>query len=107
MFRRIVLIHSSFCSKQASHVLSACKNRIAPAASYHSDSIEGHVPDEPVYEEQRLSSHEATKILRTHEACVDLEKNCPVKYYDVNYLGANNPPGMWPLLRNRHPHECF
>ncbi|CAF1232783.1 unnamed protein product [Adineta steineri] len=60
-------------------------------AYYHSDSIE-EPPDEPVYEEQRLSSYEATKILRTHEASIDLEANCPVKYYEVNYLGANNPP---------------
>ena len=39
-----------------------------------------------------LSPAEASKILRTNEATVDLESKCPIKYYDVNFLGANNPP---------------
>jgi hypothetical protein len=39
-----------------------------------------------------LSPAEATKILRAHEATVDLEEKCSIKYYDVNYLGSNNPP---------------
>jgi hypothetical protein len=39
-----------------------------------------------------LSPAEANKILRTNESSVDLESKCPIKYYDVNYLGANNPP---------------
>lgn len=38
-----------------------------------------------------LSPTEATKILRTHEATVDVESNCAIKYYDVNYLGSNIP----------------
>ncbi|CAF0769500.1 unnamed protein product [Rotaria sp. Silwood1] len=59
--------------------------------NYHNDSIEGNLFDETVEEEQRLSSQEATKILQTHEASIDLEANCPVNYYEVNYLGANNP----------------
>ncbi|CAF1386670.1 unnamed protein product [Rotaria sordida] len=59
---------------------------------YHNDSVEGNLLDETVEQEQRLSSQEATKILRTHEASIDLEVKCPVKYYEVNYLGANNPP---------------
>ncbi|CAF3450539.1 unnamed protein product [Rotaria sp. Silwood1] len=62
--------------------------------NYHNDSIEGNLFDETVEEEQRLSSQEATKILQTHEASIDLEANCPVNYYEVNYLGANNPSGM-------------
>ena len=39
-----------------------------------------------------LSPAEASKILRANEATVDLESKCPIKYYDVNFLGANNPP---------------
>lgn len=39
-----------------------------------------------------LSPAEASKILRTNESTVDLEAKCPIKYYDINYLGANNPP---------------
>ena len=39
-----------------------------------------------------LSPAEASRILRANESTVDLESKCPVKYYDVNYLGANNPP---------------
>ena len=38
-----------------------------------------------------LSPAEATRILRTNESTVDLESKCSIKYYDVNYLGANNP----------------
>ncbi len=94
MIGRVLLNNVSFCSKQTSYLLSLCKKRIVSITYYHSDSIEGNLVDEPIQEEQRLSSHEATKILRTHEASIDLEGNCPVKYYEVNYLGANNPPGM-------------
>ena len=39
-----------------------------------------------------LSPSEASKILRTNEATVDIESKSPIKYYDVNYLGANSPP---------------
>jgi len=82
------------CRLFSNHVLSTFIKRIQLNSFYHSDSIgEGNVPDEPIFEEQRLSSQEATSILRTHEASIDLEANCQVKYYDVNYLGANNPPG--------------
>jgi hypothetical protein len=94
MIGRILLNNVSFCSKPSSYLLSLCKKQIISLAYYHSDSIEENLHDDTVYEEQRLSSQEATKILRTHEASVDLEANCPVKYYEVNYLGANNPPGM-------------
>ena len=94
MIRRILLNNISFCSKQSSYLLPLCNKRIISLAYYHSDSIEDNLPEEPEYEEQRLSSQEATKILRTHEASIDLEENCSVKYYEVNYLGANNPPGM-------------
>jgi len=94
MIRRILLNNVSFYSKQSSYLLSLHKNRIISLTYYHSDSIGDDLPDETNYEEQRLSSHEATKILRTHEASIDLEANCPVKYFEVNYLGANNPPGM-------------
>jgi hypothetical protein len=38
-----------------------------------------------------LSPAEATRILRTNESTVDIESKCSIKYYDVNYLGANNP----------------
>lgn len=38
-----------------------------------------------------LSPAEATKILRTNESTVDIQSKCSIKYYDVNYLGANNP----------------
>lgn len=86
MIRRALLNNISFYSK-----LSSCRQQIG---YYHSDSIGDDLPEENADEEQRLSSHEATKILRTHEASIDLEANCPVKYYEVNYLGANNPPGM-------------
>ncbi|CAF0949056.1 unnamed protein product [Adineta ricciae] len=92
MFRRVSLNNIPFYSKQSSHLLSLCNNRIVSIGWYHSDSIEENLPEEQAYEEQRLSSHEATKILRTHEASVTLEASCPVKYYQVNYLGANNPP---------------
>lgn len=30
--------------------------------------------------------------MRTNESTVDVELKCPIKYYDVNYLGSNNPP---------------
>jgi hypothetical protein len=96
MIGRILLNNVPFCSKQSSYLLSLCKKQIISFAYYHSDSIEDNLPEENVYEAQRLSSQEATKILRTHEASIDLEPNCPVKYYEVNYLGANNPPGMCP-----------
>lgn len=39
-----------------------------------------------------LSPAEANRILRKNESTIDLESKCPIKYYDVNYLGANNPP---------------
>jgi hypothetical protein len=39
-----------------------------------------------------LSPAEASKILRTNESTVDLEAKSSIKYYDINYLGANNPP---------------
>jgi len=39
-----------------------------------------------------LSPAEASQILRKNESSIDLETKCPIKYYDVNYLGANNPP---------------
>ena len=95
MIRRVLLNNLSLATNRSSYLLlSSCKNRIPTFACYHSDSIEDNLPDETLFEEQRLSSHEATKILRTHEASIDLEANCPVKYYEVNYLGANNPPGM-------------
>jgi hypothetical protein len=94
MIRRIFSNHFYFFPRQKSYLLSLLKNRINSIAYYHSDSIEGNIPDEPTFNEQRLSSQEATGILRTHEASIDLEANCPVKYYEVNYLGANNPPGI-------------
>ena len=86
--------------KQKLSLLSSFKNPVNfLLSSYHSDSIDGgNLPDEPSFEEQRLSSQEATGILRTHEASIDLEPNCPVKYYEVNYLGANNPPGIYSLI---------
>lgn len=39
-----------------------------------------------------LSPAEATRILRTNESTVDIEAKSSIKYYDNNYLGANNPP---------------
>jgi hypothetical protein len=39
-----------------------------------------------------LSPAEASRILRTNESTVDVDTKCPIKYYDVNYLGSNNPP---------------
>jgi hypothetical protein len=94
MIGHIISKNASFSSKQKSYLLSLFKKRIISVSYYHSDSIEGNIPEEPSFNEQRLSSQEATGILRTHEASIDLEANCPVKYYEVNYLGANNPPGM-------------
>lgn len=38
-----------------------------------------------------LSPAEATKILRANEQTVDIESKCAIEFYDVNYLGANNP----------------
>lgn len=38
-----------------------------------------------------LSPAEATRILRAHESTVDIESKSAIKYYDINYLGANNP----------------
>ena len=37
--------------------------------------VEGNIPEEQSFDEQRLSSQEATGILRTHEASIDLEAN--------------------------------
>jgi hypothetical protein len=96
--RRVLLNKNYISSKQTSYLLSSFKNRIIPISYYHSDSIGNHVEEEKTFDEQRLSSQEATGILRTHEASIDLEANCPVKYYEVNYLGANNPPGMSHVL---------
>ena len=81
MIRRVLLNNLSHATKRSSYLLSSCNNRIPTFAYYHSDSIEDNLPDESFFEEQRLSSNEATKILRTHEASIDLEANCPVKYY--------------------------
>ena len=39
-----------------------------------------------------LSPAEASRILRTNESTVDIESKSSIKYYDVNYLGSNNPP---------------
>ncbi len=95
MIRRLLSQHVYSSLKQKSSLLTSFKNRINSINTfYHSDSIEGNIPDEPSFDEQRLSSQEATGILRTHETSIDLEVNCPVKYYEVNYLGANNPPGI-------------
>ncbi|CAF1463820.1 unnamed protein product, partial [Didymodactylos carnosus] len=73
------------------HIRSSLLCSRIVSSSYHSDS---HNDDSPqsTFDEQRLSSQEATGILRTHEASIDLEADCPVRYYEVNYLGANNPP---------------
>lgn len=38
-----------------------------------------------------LSPAEATRILRSNEATVDIQSRCSIKYYDANYLGSNNP----------------
>lgn len=38
-----------------------------------------------------LSPAEATRILRANESTVDIESKSAIKYYDINYLGANNP----------------
>lgn len=94
MIRYILSNNIYASSKPKSYLFSSLKNQLNSILYYHSDSIEGNVIEEPVFEEQRLSSQEATGILRTHEASIDLEANCPVKYYEVNYLGANNPPGI-------------
>jgi len=77
------------------YLFSSFKKQLNSISYYHSDSIGENIPEEPLFDEQRLSSQEATGILRTHEASIDLEANCPVKYYEVNYLGANNPPGIF------------
>ncbi|CAF1060222.1 unnamed protein product [Adineta steineri] len=93
MIRHLLSKNVYFPSKSTTYLLSLFKQRIISASYYHSDSIDGNnIPEETSFEEQRLSSQEATGILRTHEASIDLEANCPVKYYEVNYLGANNPP---------------
>ena len=95
MIGRLPWTRASFCSKRFTQLVSLIvDHRSSFACRYHSDSIDQNLPEEPAQEEQRLSSQEATKILRTHEASIDLEARCPVKYYEVNYLGANNPPGM-------------
>jgi hypothetical protein len=94
MIRRVLSNNVYFSSKRTSYLLSSFKKRIISISYYHSDSIDGNLPDETSFDEQRLSSQEASGILRAHEASIDLEANCPVKYYEVNYLGANNPPGM-------------
>jgi hypothetical protein len=97
MIPRILSNNIYFSSQKTSYLLSSFKTRIIPISYYHSDSI-GTITEEKPFDEQRLSSQEATGILRTHEASIDLEANCPVKYYEVNYLGANNPPGMCHIL---------
>lgn len=89
MIRRLVSNNGHLSS-----LLSTATKQLISISSVHSDSFDGNPPDDVPFEEQRLSSQEATGILRTHEASIDLEANCPVKYYEVNYLGANNPPGM-------------
>ncbi|CAF2842266.1 unnamed protein product [Rotaria sp. Silwood2] len=92
MIRRIISNNACFSFQQTSNLLSSFKKRIILQTYYHSDSIDGGFPEETIFDEQRLSSQEASGILRAHEASIDLEANCPVKYYEVNYLGANNPP---------------
>ena len=94
MIRHILSRNVCHPSRQTKYLFSSIKQRLISVAYYHSDSIGGNIPEERSVEEQRLSSQEATGILRTHEASIDLEANCPAKYYEVNYLGANNPPGM-------------
>ena len=89
MIRRIFSTNIYFSSKQKSYLLSSFTNRINSITNYHSDSIEGSIPEEPLFDEQRLSSQEATGILRTHEASIDLEANCPVKYYEVKKARKN------------------
>ena len=39
-----------------------------------------------------LSPAESTRILRANESTIDIESKSAIKYYDINYLGANNPP---------------
>jgi serine/threonine protein phosphatase PrpC len=113
MIRRILSKNAFVLLPSSTNLLSILKKRIISISYYHSDSIDGNLPDEIPFEEQRLSSQEATGILRTHEASIDLEANCPVKYYEVNYLGANNPPGRCQLIyfclfvHNRNDDVCF
>lgn len=109
MIRRILSNNINFSSKKTLYLLSSCKTRLNSISYYHSDSIGegGNLPEETSFEEQRLSSQEATGILRTHEASIDLEANCPVKYYEVNYLGANNPPGMCVSMIKRKKYKIF
>ncbi|CAF3332441.1 unnamed protein product [Rotaria socialis] len=92
MIRRILSNNACFSLQHTSYLLSFARTRIISQVCYHSDSIDGGFQEETPFDEQRLSSQEASGILRAHEASIDLEANCPVKYYEVNYLGANNPP---------------
>lgn len=39
-----------------------------------------------------LSPAEASRIVRANESTIDIETQCAIKYYDINYLGSNNPP---------------
>ena len=94
MIRRLLNKNGYFAFRKTPNLLLSYTKQIISMSSYHSESIDGNIPEEVSFDEQRLSSQEATQILRAHEASIDLEADCPVKYYEVNYLGANNPPGM-------------
>lgn len=94
MIRHVLFKNRNFCLKQSSYLLSFRKSQIIPVACYHTDSIEAPVFDELVVPEAKLSPEETTKILQKNEASVNFEQNGPMRYYEINYLGANNPTGM-------------
>lgn len=54
-----------------------------------------------------LSPAEATRILRKNESTIDLESKCPIKYYEVNYLGANNPAEDRQAQAKCLTNECY
>lgn len=60
--------------------------------SLRASFIRQHSDNRNLSKKLLLSPTEATRTLRTHEATVDVDITCPIKYYDVNYLGSNTPP---------------
>lgn len=60
--------------------------------SLRASFIRQHSDNRNLSKKLLLSPTEATRTLRTHEATVDVGITCPIKYYDVNYLGSNTPP---------------
>ena len=74
------------------HIQQQQSRRSFNDLSLRASFIRQHSDNRNLSKKLLLSPTEATRTLRTHEATIDVDITCPIKYYDVNYLASNTPP---------------